>query len=190
MSNHLGRCVRNRREELGLRRSQVARLLGYENVGKGSGRLHRVEEGRWISRDFLQRLMVVLQIEPQVVQELIDRDRREYVEAWNKWADQPTPMTAAIRLIPGFIVGIDLPNGITSPEQAVAWAAETAIRRRLKLFVVANRRLSYTVHEDGRVDDIHATPDSNAMPWSALGSTRFLVNLGGKVIESEETGGP
>lgn len=188
--NHLGEYIRSRRENLGLRRSAVAKLLGYENVSKGSRRVHDLEQGQATNRDFLLRLIAVLQIEPQVVQELINRDRHDYVEAWNRWADQPTPMHAAIRLIPGFIVGIDLPKGITSPEQAVAWAVETAIRRRMKTFIVVSRRLSFTVHEDGRVDDIHATPDDNAMPWMALGKT-FLPNLGGsESIESEERDTP
>jgi transcriptional regulator with XRE-family HTH domain len=179
VSNHLGEYIRARREELGLRRSEVARQLGYENVNKGSARLHSVEEGRWVNRDFLVRLIGVLNIEPQVIQDLIDRDRQAYMAAWEAWADQPTPITAAIRLIPGFIASIDLPENVTTPDQALAWAVETAIRRRMKVFVVVSRRLSYTVHENGRVDDIHATLDSNGLPWMALGSSRFLVNLGG-----------
>jgi len=108
MNNHLGKYIKHRREELGLGRSDVARLLGYENVSKGSARLHSVEEGRWINRDFLVRLMGVLQIEPKVVDDLIDRDRQEYVANWNRWADQPTPMQAAVRYIPGFFAGIAL----------------------------------------------------------------------------------
>src|SRR4051794_31073878 len=131
MPNHLGEFIRERRENLDLRRSDVARLLGYENVSKGSARLYDLEVGRRVNGDFLVRLIGILQIEPQVVEDLIARDREEYVDAWNRRADDPVPMHAAIRLIPGFIVGIDLPEGITSPEQAVAWAVETAIRRRL-----------------------------------------------------------
>lgn len=178
MNNHLGQYVKTRREELGLRRSEVARLLGYENVSKGSARLHGVEEGRWISRDFLIRLMGVLSIEPQVVQDLIDRDRQEYVTAWNRWADQPVPMHAAVRHVPGFFAGIDLPGDVTTPEQAVAWAVETAKRLNKKVVLVVSRRVSWTIHEDGRADGpFHATPDSNGLPWVALGNRPFLPTL-------------
>lgn len=191
MPNNLGEFLKDRRVARGLRRSEVARLLGYENVSKGSARLHSLEEGRWVSRDFLVRLIEALQIEPQVVQDLIEQDRKEHIAAWEKWADQPTPMTAAIRLIPGFIAGINLPDDVTTPEQAVAWAVETATQRRLKVFIVVSRRLSYTVHEDGRVDDIHATPTDNAMPWMALGNKTFLPNLGAlKGVEEERKEAP
>src|SRR5690242_11889706 len=110
MSNHLGNYLRSRRDELGLRRSEVARLLGYDNVNKGSRRLRDLEEGRWANRDFLLRLMGLLRIEPQVVQDLIGRDRQEYVDAWNKWADEPVPMHAAVRYVPGFFAGIGIPD--------------------------------------------------------------------------------
>jgi transcriptional regulator with XRE-family HTH domain len=179
MSNHLGDYLKARREQLGLRRSEVARLLGYENAGKGSARLNSLEEGRWVSQDFLLRLMGVLQIEPQVVQELIDRDRQEYVAAWNKWADEPVPMHAAVRYIPGFFAGIDLPGDVTRPEQALAWAVETAQQKNKKIVLVISRRESWTVHEDGRADGpFVATPDEKAQPWMALGKTPFLPGLG------------
>jgi hypothetical protein len=184
MNNHLGKYIKHRREELGLGRSDVARLLGYENVSKGSARLHSVEEGRWINRDFLVRLMGVLQIEPKVVDDLIDRDRQEYVANWNRWADQPTPMHAAVRYIPGFFAGIDLPDDVTTPEQAVAWAVETAKRLHRKVVLVVSRRVSWTIHEDGAADGpFNATPDGNGMPWMVLGKTPFLLTLdrGGNV---------
>lgn len=188
MNNHLGKYIKNRREQLGLRRSEVARLLGYENVSKGSARLHSVEEGRWVSRDFLVRLMEILQIEPQVLQDLIDRDRQEYVEQWNRWADEPVPMHAAVRYVPGFFAGIDLPGDVTTPEQALAWAVETAKRLNKKVVLVITRRVSWTVHENGVADGpFNATPDSNGMPWAGLGRTTFLPSLGpGESIKTDE----
>lgn len=188
MSNHLGEYIKHRREQLGLRRSEVARLLGYENVSKGSARLHSIEEGRWISQDFLVRLMGILSVESQVVQDLIDRDRQECVVAWNKWADQQVPMHAAVRYVPGFFAGIDLPGDVRTPEQALAWAVETARQKQKKIILVVSRRISWTVHENGVADGpFNATPDSNAMPWMALGSKPFLPSLGrGENIKTDE----
>jgi transcriptional regulator with XRE-family HTH domain len=191
MSNHLGDYIRHRREELGLRRSEVARLLGYENVSKGSARLHSVEEGRWISRDFLLRLMGILNIEPQVIEDLVSRDQEDYVEQWNRWADQPVPMHAAVRYVPGFFAGIDMPATVTTPEQALAWAIETAKQKQKIVVLVLTRRLSWTLHEDGRADGpFVATPDSNVMPWVALGKTPFLLNLGGRNGGEAQEGSP
>lgn len=188
MNNHLGKYIKDRREQLGLRRSEVARLLGYENVSKGSSRLHSVEEGRWVSRDFLLRLMGILNIEPHVVQNLINRDRQEYVEQWNRWADQPVPMHAAVRYVPGFFAGIAIPDTVTTPEQALAWAVETAKQKQKKVVLVITRRVSWTVHENGVADGpFNATPDSNGMPWMALGKTPLLPTLDrGENINTDE----
>jgi transcriptional regulator with XRE-family HTH domain len=173
MSNHLGRYFRDRREALGLGRGEVARRLGYANASRGCRRLNDVEDGRRVHPDFLRRLMDVLGIEPQVVQDLIDRDRQEYVAEWHRWADEPVPMQAAVRLIPGFIAGVTIPDGVTTPEQAIAWAVETAVRRKRKVFVTVSRRVSYTIHEDGRVDGpFVATPDRDVRPYTALGCRR------------------
>ena len=112
MSNHLGEYIKARREQLGLRRSEVARRLGYMNLSRGSRRLCNLEDGGWAGKDFLRRLIEVLQIEPQVVRELIARDRQEYVDAWNRWADEPIPVQAVVRVLPGFMAGIKLPDGV------------------------------------------------------------------------------
>ncbi len=179
MSNHLGEYLKARREKLGLGRSEVVRRLGYTNLNRGSRRLCNVEEGHWINLDFLRRLMNVLQVEPQIVQELIERDRQEYVDAWNKWADEPIPMQAVVRCIPGFMASTKMPDDVTTPEQAVAWAVETAKRVHKKIIVVASRRVVYTIHEDGRVDGpFIATPDNAVMPYMGVGNKRFLFRLG------------
>jgi transcriptional regulator with XRE-family HTH domain len=190
MNNHLGSYFRARRLEKGLSLGQVARLLGYENINKGSRRVHDLEQGRGASRGFLVRLMEILQIEPQVLQDLIDRDRQEYVEQWNRWADQPVPMHAAIRLIPGFFAAIDMPRDVTTPEQALAWAVETAKQKQKKIILVITRRVSWTIHEDGRADGpFVATPDEKALPWVSLGKTPFLLSLRpGESITTDEGG--
>jgi transcriptional regulator with XRE-family HTH domain len=191
MSNYLGEHLKERREQLGLRRSEVARLLGYDNLNKGSRRVHDLEQGRWVSRDFLVRLMGVLRIEPRVVQELIDRDRQEYLAAWEKWADEPIPMQAVVRCIPGVMAGIKMPDDVNNPDQAVAWAVSTAQRIHKKIIVVASRRVSYTIHEDGRVDGpFIATPDRDVMPYMAVGNKRFLFNLDSIGDTEPYQGGP
>jgi hypothetical protein len=156
----------------------VARLLGYSNLSRGSRRHCGVEQGRWVNRDFLRRLLGVLRIEPQIVRELIDRDRQEYVNAWNKWADEPIPMQAVVRCIPGLMAGIKMPDEVTTAEQAVAWAVATARRLHKKVIIVASRRVSYTIHEDGRVDGpFIATPDHDVLPSMSVGNKRFLFTL-------------
>lgn len=180
MSNYLGRYIQIRREELGLGPTEVAHLLGYKNLNKGRRRLQSVEDGRGTCRDFLLRLMGILQIEPKVIRDLIDRDRREYVAAWEKWADEPVPISVVMRAVPGFMLGIDVPGDLTTPEQALTFGIEMAKRKHKKVIVVVSRRLSYTIHENGVVDGpFVATPVERAMPYMTLGKTPFLFQING-----------
>ena len=177
MSNHLGEFVQSRRETQGLTRYEVARRLGYKNLTKGSRRLTDLEEGRQVHKDFLVRLMSLFEIEPLVVQELIERDRQDFIVAWNKWADEPIPISVTIRLIPGFFGGTNLPEAVKTEEQAIAFGVETATRMKKKVFVVISRRKSRsTIHEDGRVDGPirWSTPEHSATPYMSLGKSKFL----------------
>jgi hypothetical protein len=89
-------------------------------------------------------------------------------------------MKAVVRCLPGVMGTIKMPDGVTSPEQAVAWAVETARRIHKKIIVVVSRRVCFTVHEDGHVDGpIISTPDNDLMPCMGLGNKRFLFHLGG-----------
>lgn len=178
MASKLGNTLKNRREELGLRRSDLARRLGYRNLTKGSRRIHHLEQDGWDGSDLLKRIVDVLGLDPLVALDLIQRDRDDYVAEWNRWADEPVRLSAAVRLIPAVFGTLKIPESVKTSEEAVAWGVETAKRLRKKVFIMPSRRLTYTIHEDGRVDEIVATPDRGGRPYMAVGRAKFLLEIG------------
>jgi hypothetical protein len=185
MNNHLGRHLKTRREELGLGRGQLARSLGYTNISKGCRRILDAEEGRTCTAEFLARLTHALGIEPRVVQGWIDRDRREFVEAWERWADEPVPIRVVARLIPGVFGTIELPPDATTREEAVAFAEEKARRLGKKVFVLLSRRETLCIDEGGvNKGSVFSTPGQDAAPGMRLGSKRFLHPFTGNSLEN------
>jgi hypothetical protein len=177
-SNHLGEYIKARRHILGLAPSTVAKLLGYSNVNKGCRRLHHLEDGRQINKDFLVRLTGLLGIETHVIQYLIDRDRQEDAAAWEKWADEPVSISVAMRVIPGVIAGVRLPDDVTTPDQAISFGRDLAARLRKKVFIVLSRRETVGITEKGEIDgSFQATPDHDTTPTMRLGKKKYLFHL-------------
>jgi hypothetical protein len=179
MSNHLGEFVNARRLELDLSRSETVRKLGYTNLNRGCRRLCDVEGGLWINEDFLMRLTTLLGIEPRVIQELIDRDRQEYVAEWEKWADEPVPISVVMRAIPGFMVGVTVPADVKTPDETIAFAQGLAARLGKKVFVVLSRRETVGINEQGEITGrFKATPEHDPAPSMHLGNKKFLFHFG------------
>jgi hypothetical protein len=157
----------------------VARLVGYRNIAKGANRIVRFERQGIINDDLLIKLSKALAIDWATVEELAEQDRREHIEAWNKWADEPVPMKMVVRLMATIYSNCPLPSEITTPEEAVKYACAVARLRRMQVCLVLNRRQSVWIGTDGTVDRrTEATPigDPN-LPWMQLKGRKFLLNL-------------
>jgi transcriptional regulator with XRE-family HTH domain len=179
MATKLGERLRERRQELGLRVSDLARLLGYRNLSKGSRRIQRLEQSGWDGSELLRRIVEVLRIDPEIALDLIQRDRDDYVAAWDRWADEPVPLTAVVKLIPAVYSSLEIPATVTTTEEAVAWGVETAKRMRKRVYVKPSRRLTYVIDEDGNVQKAKSTPDQYGLPYSCVGRAKFLFNFDG-----------
>jgi transcriptional regulator with XRE-family HTH domain len=65
--NHLGKLFRARRVEKGLSFHQLAALVGYGNLNKGSNRIQRFEAGGKIMPDLFAKLASILEVSPDEV---------------------------------------------------------------------------------------------------------------------------
>ena len=82
-------------------------------------------------------------------------------------------MQLVVRLMACVYSSIVLPEGITTPEQAEAWACEFAREHRLRVCLVVSRRLSVWIDRSGGVEArTEATPDVPNVP---VGGLRFLL---------------
>jgi hypothetical protein len=178
MSSQLGSLFKARRMEKGWNASNLARMIGYRNLSKGSNRIHRLEQRGTIPDHLLQKLMDALEIDSATVQNLKDKDRRAYVREWEAWADEPTPTQVVIRVMPAIYQDVDLPPQAKTQEDALAFAQSLARREGAPVFVILSRRKTLTVNEEGSIiKTAEATPDFDPRPYSQVGNKKFFYRF-------------
>jgi hypothetical protein len=112
----------------------------------------------------------------------MERDRQGRLRAWEEWVRQPVPKRLIVRYMPAVYGTVALPEGVTTPEQAEAFARAYAREHGRRVCLAVSRRLSVWVGEDGRVEArTEATPDTPNAPFMRLKGSgkKFLLNFGG-----------
>jgi transcriptional regulator with XRE-family HTH domain len=165
MSNHLSDYFKEQRDKRGLSLGQLARLLGYRNVSKGATKISRFERQGYVTADLLLHLAEALGIDLPTAEDLLEQDRQDRLRAWEEWVSQPVPMRLSVRYMPAVYGTVALPEGVTTPERAEAFARAYAREHGLRVCLAVSRRLSVWVGKDGRVEArTEATPDTPNVP--------------------------
>lgn len=181
MINHLGNYFHEQRLHRGLSLGQLARMAGYGNKSKGSNKICRFERQGEVTEELLVCLADVLGINFATVQQLIKQDRQERLQEWEEWVSQPVPMCLVVKYLPA-VYGIEeLPEAITTPEQAEKWACDYAREQGWHVCLAVSRRLSIWIDKQGHVyARTEATPDSPNVPFMRVRGSgrRFLFGFG------------
>jgi hypothetical protein len=176
MTTHLAQYFRAARIRQGLRLGQLARATGYRNCSKGANRIQRFEQTGIIHRDLLVNLAVALDIDVEIIEALCERDRREYVEAWEKWVNQPVPMHLIVRWVPGVYCAQALPSDQQTPAAAQQYACALARQHRVQVCLVLSRQVSVWIDTTGTVEGTTvATPDRPNVPHMQMKGRAFLL---------------
>jgi hypothetical protein len=125
MSTNLSRFFRRRRLDLGLRPGQVARLTG-GRLCKTATRICLFEERGSIDPRLFPRLQAALGITEAEVDEQLEMDRKEHLQAWLEWVKEPEQPHLIVRAIPGFYIEHRLPEGLDALEDMEQYAAAFA----------------------------------------------------------------
>lgn len=180
MTNYLGEWFWSIRRGHGWSLAEVARRLGYANVSKACNKVLRLERDGVADDHFLRRLAPVLGISEGVVIYLTRQDRLAYLQAWQEWADRPVPIRVVMRAVPGFMVGVALPDDVSTADAAITFGRSHATRYHKKVFVVLSRRESVGITEDGEVNGRFQTrPNSDPCPLASVKRVRFLFRTSG-----------
>jgi hypothetical protein len=99
---------------------------------------------------------------------LIEQDRREFIQRWNKWADEPITPHLVVRVIPGVYFEEEIAEGVRTTEAMVQYAADYARRLRKKVWLVLSRRLTIYFEEDGTKHVQKAVPGRCNTPFMQL----------------------
>lgn len=179
MTTNLSRYFQQRRLSVGLRHGEVAKRMGYKSLAGACNKIIYFEERGEIVAPVLVKLAAVLGIDQATIQELMEQDRREYLEAWNKWADEPIEPYLVIRAIPGFMISKDIPPEITTQAEMENFAADIAQRFTKKVWLVLSRRTSIYFDESAAKRYVQeARPGQCNGPYMRLGSSKRKFLLG------------
>jgi transcriptional regulator with XRE-family HTH domain len=171
--NNLGDFLRVERFKQGLSLGELARLVGYRNINKGIRRITALERTGMTKPDLLVNVAEALNLDWEMVLDMAEGDRQERLREWESWANKPQPMCMVVRMMAAVYARKALPEGITTPEQAEAWACEFAREHRWRVCLVVSRRLSVWIDAFGLVEArTEARPDQPNVPVAGL---RFLL---------------
>lgn len=170
MATNLSRYFEERRIARGLKPGQLASLVGYKNIPKGSNRIRAFEIAGKISTSLFEKLVSVLEIDRATIEKLAKQDHREFIDAWLKWVNEPITPSISIRLMPAFYARRKLPPDITTMEQAEEWAASIAKETGKRCCLVWSRRISFWFDNDG-VYRSESVPGEPNCPWLKLGKS-------------------
>jgi len=162
LANHFARVHREQKLSL----AEVARRLGYRNIAKGCNRIQRFEERSEIESDLLSRLAEVLGIDSDTVATLVEQDRRDGLEKWRQWVQQPIRPHVIVRLVAAAYKREDLPEEIQTAEEAEEAAAQIARRWQKKVCLGFSRRVAVWFNEQGQiVGRTESSPDGWMLPY-------------------------
>ena len=91
-----------------LTRGQLAAALGCTNIAKGANRIVHLERDGMAIDGLLDKVVHVLGLDQQHVQELFHEDRRRFEEDWQRWASEPIEPQLRFRPFAGLWCGESL----------------------------------------------------------------------------------
>lgn len=164
MTNHLGTFFREQRLQRGWSVGELARLVGYHNVSKGSNRITRFEVIGEVKEDLLFNIADVLGIDLAQIEELAEQDRQERIRQWEAWVNEPVPIHIIVRLRATVYASKPLPPDVFTHEQAETFACDYAQKHRLRVCLMLSRRHSVWIDIEGQVYDRTESTPNNPNP--------------------------
>jgi hypothetical protein len=153
----------------------VARLLGYVNVTKGSNKVIKFEQGGNIKPDLFHTLATVLEISDDDIRRSIEADKAE----WEEWADEPIEPHLVARIMCAVYSTRRIPAELqASRETMEQFAAAFAKERKWRVWLVLSKRTRIWFDERGERTGV--TEDSftdSYGPYMRLGGKKFLLGL-------------
>jgi transcriptional regulator with XRE-family HTH domain len=180
--SHLGDHFRARRMDRKLSTGELARMVGYSNLSRGSNRIQAFESGGKVAPDLLSKLASALEISPDEVRRLAAADYRD----WLDWASEPIRPHIVLRHMACVYQRLELPDDALAPEAAEAFAARLAAEKKRMVCLVLSRRLSIGFDATGKeYQRLEAAPDVPCEPYALIGGKRVQFDFdGGDVLRS------
>jgi hypothetical protein len=177
-SNYIGRMIQEARIHRSMSFGDLARSCGAvtpKQTSRIAQRLVLFEREGVRDRKLLQRVITALDLDPQVVVDLLDRQRVEELAEWNRWANEPVPMELHVRPFAGFWYRQALPVAIAADElRAIEHARQMTVgREELRVVLAVDRRVALTFAGGQLTARTKARPGRSMTPFVTIGGRRI-----------------
>jgi hypothetical protein len=176
-TTRVGELITIERRRRGWSFGDVSHLLGAasaKQISRLSLRLVRIEREGAAERKLVMKTAALLGLDLDLVDKLLDADRAEELRTWNQWADEIVRPTLHAKAIPGFWVGLPLPDIVITEDECIEYARDQS-RRFQQVVLALSRRTSVVFTRGQLVNRVEAMPDRLTMSVMKIG--RSLVQF-------------
>ena len=97
MATNLAKYIKQERVKQGLNYAELSRLMGYKNINSGMRRIIDLEREGKVHSEILRKMIYALQLDEEIVNRLIRKDREAYEAEFEQWLNEPIDIYYTIR---------------------------------------------------------------------------------------------
>lgn len=181
--NYVGELIHETRVSRSMTFGDLARAVGAvtpKHISRIAQRLVLFEREGVRDRKLLQKVVVALDLDVDLLNELLHRQRQEDLAEWNRWADEPMPMELHVRPFGGFWYRHPLPHDVGQDEAgALDYARQMTIGRgEMRVALVISRRRTVTFAHGNITGVIEVVPGRTVVPHMKIGRDRVVFVAG------------
>jgi hypothetical protein len=166
MTTKLAIYIKQKRIKQGLNYAELSRKMGYKNINRGMRRIIDLEREGKVHSDILMKIIFTLELDEDIVNELIHKDREAYEAEFERRLNEPVRMTYTIRVMPAVYLNYDLPSNTTNEEEAIEYVSFIAREKRKLCWLNLSRKIMVFINELGEVTGMYKRDASdNIMPY-------------------------
>ena len=155
MATNLAKYTKQERIKQGLNYAELSRLMGYKNLNRGTRRIIDLEREGKVYSEILRKIIYALQLDEDIVNGLIRKDREAYEAEFERWLNEPVKMTYTIRAMPAIYLSYELPSEITNEAEAIAYVSAIAKDKKCLAWLSLSRRKTVFIDRLGEVTGRH-----------------------------------
>ena len=185
MTKIIQNYFKQRRLAKGLNTSQLAKLIGYKNLNKGSRRINDFELGKGeFEKEYIDKIIEVLEIDREELEKVKEEHLEKAQADFDEWYNQDVPNEFYFRAMATIYVKRELSeeakaNDEKAIEEATNFMKETGLR--IGWLYLAHREVLH-INGEGKIIYRKQNSLSNCGP-------EFGTRIGGKWIKSMFTQG-
>lgn len=183
MSTAIGRLFHQARKAQGMSFGDVARRAGYRNVAKGANKLVTIERGEnpFPRPELRERFAPALGVSADAVFGALCEDFERL--------DRDVPPEVIVRMIPGVLMSLKLPDGCTVRE-AIDLAKQYSAEYNVKVCVTFSNIRGLYIRPDGSSFESYGLPSSTFRGFPGGFLDAKLCSKQGRRLQHEVAGTP